>query len=172
MKAVIKICAPILAMAALGAQAQGWYLGASVGVMSNDVGGFDDATNAGLLAGYDFFTREALALSVEAEATTTVSDGDVKFGGAKGDWDIDTQAAYLAALLGNEHFYMKVRYGVLREDVSIDIAGLSADDSDTGGSWGAALGWKVTGNWAVQVDGTMVESDVNYWNLGLRYNFQ
>jgi len=155
----------------MAAQAAGGYLGASVGIMDNNVSGFDDATNAGVLAGYDVYTQDIFTVSLEAELTTTVADGDVNINGLKGDWDVDTQAAYVVARLG-ERFYMKVRYGVLREDVSVKVAGFSQRGSDTGGSWGAALGWMITPQWGVQVDGTLVEADLNYWNAGLKYHFQ
>lgn len=164
------IAGGLLALCPVAAQAEGWYLGATVGLMDVDVSGFDDATNAGLLAGYDIFTRDILAISVEAEATTTVSDGDVKSGAGKGDWDIDTQAAYAAFRLG-EQIYMKVRFGVVRYDLSVNTAGNSFSDSDSGGSWGAALGWMFSEQLGVQAEGTLVDSDINYWNLGLTYRF-
>jgi len=148
----------------------GLYLGPTVGIMNADVGGFDDATNAGILLGYDFFNLELLHISAETEFTTTVSDGDVKISGQKGDWDIDTRGAYLAARLG-ETFYLKVRFGVVWSDVSVKVAGVSASDSDSSGSWGGALGWNLDPNWALQADGTQVDSDVTYWNLGVNYRF-
>jgi hypothetical protein len=160
----------VMALAATSARAGGLYLGASVGVMDNDVKGFDDATNAGFLVGYDVVRFDVVALSVEGELTTTVSDGDVEIFGFKGDWDIDTQAAYVAARVGDT-LYAKARYGILREDVSVS-AGFSQSESDTGGSWGASLGWMITPEFGVQVDGTVVEGDVNYWNAGIVYRFQ
>lgn len=161
----------LLTAASYAAQAEGWYVGASAGVMDADVGGFDEATNAGVLLGYDVFTRDIFSVSLEGELTTTVSDGDVKFGNTNGDWDIDTQAAYVAARLGDT-FYIKVRYGVARADVSVSLTDSTISGNDTGGSWGAALGWMFNKNWGVQADGTMVDSDVNYWNAGIRYQFQ
>lgn len=161
----------LLSLAITPVQAQGWYLGASTGLMDNNVSGFDDATNVGALLGYDLYTRDIFAVSLEGELTTTVSDGDVSIYGLQGHWDIDTQAAYVAARLG-ERFYIKVRYGVLREDATVKVAGTSQSGSDTSGSWGAALGWMLTPQWGVQVDGTLVESDVNYWNIGVKYQFQ
>ena len=161
----------LLTAASSAVQAEGWYVGASVGVMDPNVNGFDNATNAGVLVGYDVYTKDIFAVSLEGELTTTVSDGDVKFGNTKGDWDIDTQAAYVAARLGDT-FYIKVRYGVSRVDVSVSIADSTISGNDTSGSWGGALGWMFNKNWGVQVDGTMVESDVNYWNAGIRYQFQ
>jgi hypothetical protein len=160
----------LMSLAATSARAGGLYLGASLGVMDNDVRGFDDATNAGFLVGYDVVSFDIVALSVEGELTTTISEGDVNINGVKGDWDIDTQAAYVAARVGDT-VYAKVRYGVLREDVSVS-AGFSQSESDSGGSWGAALGWMITPQFGVQVDGTVVEGDVNYWNAGMVYRFQ
>jgi len=161
----------VLSLWACAVQAKGWYLGGSVGLMDNNASGYDDATNAGGLLGYDVYTRDIIAVSLEGEITTTASKGDVSINGVDGDWDIDTQAAYIAARLG-ERFYMKVRYGVLREDASVKIDGVSQSDSDTSGSWGGALGWMLTPQWGIQLDGTMVESNVNYWNLGVKYHFR
>ena len=161
----------LLAAAGCAAQAGGLYMGASAGVMDADIGGFDDATNAGVLLGYDVYTKEIFSISLEGELTTTVSDGDVEFGGLKGDWDIDTQAAYVAARLGDT-FYIKVRYGVARSDVSVSITDSTLNGNDTSGSWSGALGWMFNKNWGLQADGTMVDSDVTYWNAGIRYQFQ
>ncbi len=161
----------VLSLVATAVQAEGWYLGASAGLMNNDVSGFDDATNVGALVGYDLYTRDIFAVSLEGELTTTVSDGDISIYGMRGDWNIDTQAAYVAARLG-ERFYIKVRYGVIREDVSVKAGGISQSGSDTGGSWGAALGWMFTPQWGAQLDGTLVDSDVYYWSLGVKYQFQ
>lgn len=161
----------LIVAASCAVQAEGFYVGASAGVMDADIGGFDDATNAGVLLGYDVYTREIFSISLEGELTTTVSDGDVDFGAVTGDWDIDTQAAYVAARLG-EPFYIKVRFGAARSDVSVSVPGSRINGNDTSMSWGGALGWMFNKNWGVQVDGTMVDSDVNYWNAGIRYQFQ
>jgi Outer membrane protein beta-barrel domain len=161
----------VLSLTAATVQAEGWYAGASAGLMHNNVNGYDDATNVGALLGYDVYTHEILAVSLEGEITTTASKGNVSFNGVHGDWGTDTQAAYIALRLG-ERVYMKVRYGVLREDASVKINGASRSGSDTGGSWGAALGWMLTPQWGVQLDGTLVDSDVYYWNAGVKFRFQ
>ncbi len=153
-------------------QAEGLYIGPSVGLMDIDLDGFDDATNTGVLLGYDIFTHDIFSVSLEGELTTTISDGDVDFGAESGDWDIDTRAGYLAARLGDT-VYMKVRYGVSHSDISVDISGSSFDESDTNGSWGGALGWMLNQNWGIQVDGTMIDiADIAYWNAGITYRFQ
>ena len=152
------------------AQSEGWYLGTSLGVMNADIGGFDDATNAGVLAGYDVFTREIFAASIELEATTTVSDGDVMIGSTKGDWDLDTRAVYAVSRLG-ERFYGKVRFGFLWEDFSVNTDTDSQSDSDSSISWGAAIGWMFSEYLGLQADGTRIDADIHYWNLGLVYRF-
>lgn len=160
----------MLAICSTSANAGGFYLGASAGIVDVDVSGFDDAVNAGILAGYDVYTREVLAVSLEAEFTTTISDGDVKIQGYKGDWDVDTQAAYIA-LRGGERAYIKVRYGVVHNDVTVKVAGFKRSESDTSGSWSGAIGWMFDDHWGIQAEGTMLDSDATYWNLGMKYQF-
>ena len=170
MKYKVRSLLAILAVCSTSVGAGGFYLGASTGIMDADVSGFDEATNAGILAGYDVYTKDIIAVPLEGEFTTTVSDGDVKIQGYKGNWDIDTQAAYIA-VRGGQRAYIKVRYGVVHNDVTVKVAGFRRSESDTSGSWGGAIGWMFTDHWGIQVDGTMVDSDVNYWNLGMKYQF-
>jgi len=160
----------LLVVSSTAVDAGGFYLGASTGIMDASVSGFDEAVNAGVLAGYDVYTREIIAVSLEAEFTTTVSDGDVRILGIKGDWDLDTQAAYIA-VRGGQRAYLKVRYGVVHNDVTVKVAGFRSSESETSGSWGGAIGWMFTDHWGMQLDGTMVDSDVTYWNLGMKYQF-
>lgn len=160
----------LFAICAVAARADGWYLGASAGVVNTNSNGFDDATNAGLLIGYDVYTKDIFATSIETEFTTSVSDGNVKISGTKGSWDVDTQAAYVAFRLG-EKFYIKTRFGVLRSEISLDIAGNSLSDTDSSMSWSGALGWMFNQHLGIQADGTLIDSDTTYWNLGLVYRF-
>ena len=170
MKYKVRSLLAILAAWFTSVDAGGFYLGASTGIMDANVSGFDNALNAGILAGYDVYTKDVIAVSLEAEFTTTVSDGDVKIQGNKGDWDLDTQAAYIA-VRGGQRAYIKVRYGVVHNDVTVKIPGFKRSESDTSGSWGGAIGWMFDDHWGMQVDGTMVDSDVTYWNLGVKYQF-
>lgn len=170
MKCRVRNLLAMLAVCSASVDAGGFYLGASTGAMNADIGGFDPAVNAGVLAGYDVYTKEIIAVSLETEFTTTVSDGDIKIMGTKGAWDINTQAAHVAVRMG-KRAYMKVRYGVVHNDISVKIAGFNRSESDTSGSWGGAIGWMFTEHWGVQADGTLVDSDVTYWNLGVKYQF-
>ena len=159
-----------VAWASVARAAGGLYLGATVGIMDANIGGLDEATNAGVLLGYEFLTRDIVYLSAEAEITTTIADGDVQLADQEGDWDIDTRAVYLSVRLGDT-LYAKVRYGLAWVDVSVDTDRRTVSDSDSGGSWGAAFGWNFSQQWGVQADGVVVDSDVDYWNLGLVYRF-
>lgn len=152
------------------AHAAGGYLGATLGAMDADRGGFDPATNAGVLAGLDLVTLDIFSVSVEAELTATVADGDVSAGQASGSWDIDTRALYCAFRL-EQRFYLKVRFGAAWTDSSATLEGDSVHDSDSTLSWGGALGWKATDRWGIQLDGSMVDTDTTYWNAGLVYHF-
>jgi hypothetical protein len=138
--------------------------------MDANIGGFDEATNAGALLGYEFFNKDIVYVSAEAEFTTTVSDGDAKLSGQKGNWDIDSRAVYLAVRVGDSLF-AKARYGLAWVDVSVDAGGRSLSDSDSGGSWGASFGWNFSEHWGIQAGGVVVDSDVDYWSLGLGYRF-
>jgi len=170
----MRLTKPVVALLLGGcgaaAQAGQVYVGASLGAMDADRSGFDEATNAGLLAGYALYTRDIFSAALEGELTTTVSDGDLKAAGSKGSWDIDTRALYAAFRLG-EGFYMKVRFGFAWTDLSFDYQGASFKDSDSGLSWGGAAGWMISDRWGVQLDGSLVDSDTTYWNAGILYRF-
>ena len=170
MKYILGSFLSLVVMYSATVTAGGFYLGASTGIVDVNVSGFDDATNAGVLVGHDVFTRDVIAVSLEAEFTTTVSDGDVKIQGFRGDWDIDTQAAYVA-IRGGERAYLKARVGAVHNDVTVRVAGFRENETDTSFSWGAAIGWMFTDHWGAQLDGTVVDSDATYWNLGVKYQF-
>lgn len=164
------VAAVLLCGSGLASGGEGAYLGASLGAVDADRSGFDAAVNAGVLAGYGLYAREIFSASVEGELTGTVSDGDLDASGRKGHWDIDTRALYAAFHLG-ERFYMKVRFGFAWSDLSTRFEGRSREDSDSGLSWGGAAGWMMTKHWGAQVDGSLVDSDTTYWNVGVLYRF-
>lgn len=162
---------PVLCLIGSTAMAEGLYLGARVGVMDPDVSGLDDATNAGVVIGYTVGEiNDILSWGFEGEVTTTVSDGDVDVAGFKGDWDIDTQAIYAVFRVG-ETIYGKLRFGALREDVSINVAGVSVDGDDSSFTAGIGAGWRFTDQLAFEAEFTNVESDVNFYSVGVNYSF-
>ncbi|MGD8615850.1 MAG: outer membrane beta-barrel protein [Gammaproteobacteria bacterium] len=163
--AVVLLCS--CSVAAGGERA---YLGASLGAMEAHRQGFDAAVNAGVLAGYAVYRRELFTVSLEGELTGTVSDGDLEASDRKGRWDIDTRGLYAAFRLG-QRFFMKVRFGSAWTDRSTRFEGRSRKDSDSGLSWGGAVGWMIDESWGLQLDGSLVDSDTTYWNGGILYRF-
>ena len=163
---------PALCLVNTAAMAEGPYLGARLGFMDADISGLDSATNIGLIAGYNFgdVADDGMSWGIEAEFTTTVSDGDVDVAGLNGDWDIDTQAIYGVFRIGGD-LYGKVRLGCLREDVSISVAGISADGSDDGLSGGLGGGWQVNEQLSLEAEYTRVEEDVDYYSIGAHFAF-
>lgn len=155
---------------AVPAGAEGVYIGGKIGVMDVDDSAFDDATNAGILLGYEFPASGIASVGFEAEFTTTVSDGDFNAFGVSGDWDIDTQAIYAVVRIGDQ-VYAKGRIGYLNEDVSVSVGNVSADGSDSGGSLGVGFGVRATDRLNIEAEYTKVEEDVDFWSVGVNLYF-
>ncbi len=150
--------------------AQGPYGGIKLGGVDVDTSAFDTATNMGVLLGYDFSSSASLSWGLEAELTTSISDGDYRAFGNQGDWDIDTQALYGVFKFGRE-IYGKVKLGVLREDVSASVGGFSADDTETGTSAGVGVGWWIAPQVAIEAEYTQIEADAAFYSVGANYRF-
>lgn len=153
------------------AAAEGPYVGAKVASMNaDDVSGIslDSATNAGIVLGYEFLAD--YGLGVEAEFTTSVSDGEWSYLGFTGDWDVSTQALYLVSRLGQEA-YLKVKAGWLREDGTVNVLGTEYSGDDTGASFGLGGGYKFNQNVSAEVEWTKIEQDIDAWSAGVNYSF-
>lgn len=162
---------PILCLVGNTAVAEGFYLGAKAGVMKPGISELDDATNIGGVIGYEIGeASDNLTWIVEAEFTTTASDGDVEVLGLSGDWDVDTQALYAGVRVGTD-LYAKLRLGYLRKDVSVSIAGFSADGSDTGASAGIGGGWRLNESVGLEVEYTFIEEDLDFYSFGVNFSF-
>ncbi|HHJ13350.1 MAG TPA: hypothetical protein ENJ79_03105 [Gammaproteobacteria bacterium] len=165
-KTVLAGLLPALGLASGLALAEGPYAGVKIGIMDADVSGFDDATNGALTLGYAFDTGNPdLSWALEAEFSTSLSDGDV----GSGSWDLDTQALYGAVRYGADWFG-KLRVGWLREDLSASVGGLSVSGDDTGLSAGLGIGWG-TGSFSVLAEYTLIEEDIDFYSLGVLYHF-
>lgn len=152
--------------------AQGPYIGGKVmWVDPDDTAGFsfDSATNAGIVLGYEFVPD--YGLGVEAEFTTTVSDGEFSYLNVSGDWDTDTQAIYLVARPGTDTAYFKAKVGYMNSDVSASALGVSVDGDDSDFSWGLGGGYNFTQNISAEVEWTEIQDDVSGWSGGVNYKF-
>lgn len=149
----------------------GPYVGAKTAWLSPDVSGvsFDAAINAGLVLGYVF--EQNFGLAVEAEFTTSISDGKWTYLASSGDFDISTKALYFVARPG-ERAYLKIKAGYLDGDISLKKTGVASFNNDGSGfSWGLGGGFHVTDNFSAEVEWTQVASDIDGLSLGVNYSF-
>ncbi len=161
---------PLLFAGCCTAHAEGFYAGTKVGIMDVDDSAFDEATNGGLLVGYEFSRQGMVSWGAEAEFTTSLSDGDFQAFGISGDWDIDTQALYGVLKYGDQ-FYGKLKLGVLNEDVSASAGSVTVDESDSGLSVGLGAGWRANNRIAIEAEYTQIEEDVAFYSAGVNFSF-
>lgn len=167
------LCMMVAVMAiASPAYAGSPYLGVTLGAMNaDDVRGvsFDGATAMGILGGYDF-GGAGVRPGIEVEFTTTVSDGDFEYAGQRGKWDIDT-ASLFGTLRFGDTYYVKVRAGMVHEEVSAEVMGIELDGDDTGFGGGIGVGLELTDTVNIEGNWTYVEEDLDAWSLGVIANF-
>lgn len=147
------------------------YFGFKAGTMDLDARGFDDASNWAVLLGFTLYDRpDTSSFALEAEYSRSFDDGDVRVGPTRGDWDIETLAAYGAyRTLGS--VFLKAKAGLARWDVSATGpgAGASADDSDV--SFGAGAGLRLSPRTGFEAEYTVIESDIRFLSLGFFSRF-
>jgi len=157
---LIGLIAGILALTAAPghANAADYYYGAKAGQMIPSISGLGNATSIGALMG---FPVNNPSTSIEAELTTTVSDGDIDFYSSLG-WNVTTLAGYFVYRTQASP-YLKLKGGLLYEDVSIDgFYGYSASGTDTGLSFGAGIGWNLANGNKIEIEATVIEADINF----------
>lgn len=164
-------CAAMLAVAAspLSSYAQSlspWYLGLKAGWMDADASNFDEATNLGLYGGYTLHDDASGRFALEGEYTRSISDGDIPGGG----WDIETLALYGAYRTAGPWF-LKIKAGYLDEDISVSAGGSSIAGSDSGLSFGAGGGVRLSNKAAFELEYTVIEEDVNFFSIGYLTHF-
>lgn len=156
-----------------GHRAEGkWMIGAKVAVVQNGQSGFDDSTNIGLLIGYEFARPIGFdgTASIEVEGTTSISDGDIdpdSIFGASGEWDADTIALYFAYRTPGTVFF-KGKLGVLRSEVTSNVAGVSVENDDASLSWGVGLGVRLHEKFNAELEFTddTGDTDLSLISLG------
>ncbi|MCP3925429.1 MAG: porin family protein [Desulfobacterales bacterium] len=149
-----------------------FYVGAKSGYMVIDdiaIASTTNATNGGLLIGYQFESGGYGNIALEGEFTQVISKGDITINGNTGYWEVETAAIYLAYRTPDT-LYFKAKAGMLREDVYISVAGATADGTDTGSSYGFGVGLRAA-NVMLELEYTLVEVDINYISLGLVFHF-
>lgn len=162
------LLASAITMAACGAvQAQdaGVYIGAKGGIFLIDLEEASDPSGAGFLLGYNFGKGPAI------EFEHTKSGGiDVGYGlYSYGTMELETNALYVAYRSEGTAFF-KVKAGILQEDVKVKNYSF-ADESETGLSLGAGVGFNMGDIAQLEAEYTIIEQDASLVSLGLNLRF-
>ncbi|MCO1333605.1 porin family protein [Microbulbifer sp. OS29] len=145
-----------------GVIAEGTYWGAVAGLADFDFSGVDNPVNLGIRTGY---TRSS-GLGVEVEYMGSVFSGEAQVYGRGEDVELQSLAAY-ATYRTEGDWYIKGRLGALYEDVSV---GRKSSD-DFGVSVGAGVGFKLSENYRLELEYTMIEKDIGFWSGGFSVRF-
>lgn len=142
------------------------YVGGKIGLMKPDGGGADDAVNVGVLLGLELHEIPAGSVAIEGELTTTVISGDI---GSNGEWDVTTLAGYGVFRTAGTAFF-KGKLGLVYWDADVDgLGGGSDDDIDL--SFGIGGGYKVSDKASLELEYTIIESDLDFLSVGFTMSF-
>ena len=141
------------------------YIGGKLGLMMVDGSGFDDAINAGILVGIPINQVEVGSFAAEAELTLTLVDGELPGGS---DWDILTLAGY-GVYRSKGPIYFKGKAGLVMWDFNRSGFGGSYDEIDL--SVGIGGGMKLNAKTALELEYTVIESDIDFLSFGFKMNF-
>lgn len=159
-----------LGAASIATAADSFYIGGKVASMDPAVTGFDNATNLGILLGYDLNTSEIVGtLSFETEWTGTASRGSVSTGGS---WETDTLALF-GVYRTPKKFYLKGKAGFLAQNLKTSGAtppGVIANEHGT--AFGVGAGWRFDRSSSIETEYTGTEyagtaQELRY--IGLNY---
>ncbi|WP_444915483.1 porin family protein [Microbulbifer sp. TRSA007] len=160
LKAMAAVTALLCSATAYG---QGAYIGGVFGALDVDARG-ENPLNGGIRAGYTWGS----GWGFEAEVTDSVIDGEFDYYWHDYNYSLATQAVY-ATYRSPGNIYLKGRIGYLHEELEID--NWEKEYSDNGASAGLGAGFKLTDEATLELDYTIIESDVNYWSGSVVYKF-
>ena len=158
------------------------YVGVKTGAMMIGINGVDDITPIGILYGHGISRN----FSVEGEFNFGLSGGDYSGSGGVGEFDLWTLGVYGTYHLPlSDKAYGKAQMGFLYEDkdfvysktfiyTSAPPITITVDDSDTGWglSWGLGGGYKINNRMNVEVEYTIIESDLDFLSIGINYQLR
>ena len=145
----------------------GLYLGVKGGEMniSDDIS-FNNATSVGILLGANI---QDSGLALEGELTTTTSAAEHKTISGS-ELDIYTLAFYgVYRSAGN--FYIKGKAGLIYEYLNVSGFIIPLEGEDIGISLGAGGGFRISNNINLELEYTLIESDIDYVSLGITFGF-
>ncbi|NOX75905.1 MAG: outer membrane beta-barrel protein [Gammaproteobacteria bacterium] len=139
-----------------------WLFGVKTGPMVIDSNGYSDTTNTGVVVGYEIGAVVA-DLALEAEFTTSTSDGKSESQNVSQNVSLDTQALYLAFRTAGP-FYFKAKAGYVNEDLKVG----NTSYSDTGLSYGVGLGLGL-GLAQLELELTTIDTDIVFISVGAQF---
>ena len=157
------------------------YIGVKTGAMMIGINGVDDITPIGLLYSHGISKN----FSVEGEFNFGLAGGDYSGSGGVGEFDLWTLGVY-----GAYHFplgekaYAKGKMGFLYEDKDFAYSktfteftppltrSVDASETDFGVSLGVGGGYKINNRMNVEVEYTIIESDVDFLSIGINYKLR
>lgn len=179
------ICTSSMVIAAeegtfFGKEATGnWQIGLKGATVMNGEQNFDDASNTGVVLGYEFSRSLKVkgSAAVEFEGTASFDDGDIDTNavtGTTGQWDVDTYGLFFA-YRSPGMVYAKGRLGGLHTEVNSKINTVSSDKTtDTSLAFGAGIGVKVGDYGKVELEYTSnagTTNDLEIISLGGIFEF-
>ncbi|MDH3466789.1 MAG: outer membrane beta-barrel protein [Gammaproteobacteria bacterium] len=150
-----------------------WFVGLRAGAAQSGEFAFSDATNAGILLGYQFSRPVGFngSSSIEFEFTTSTSDGNIgrnsEFS-VPGNWDVDTFAVYFAYRTPGT-VYFKGKGGVIKSDINVKLPGQTVGSDDASLALGVGLGLRLledTANVELEFTGASGDNDIDLITLG------
>ena len=154
------------------AQDPGVYIGVKGGSFRVDVTEADtnNPTAKGFVLGYNLGNGPAIEFERNSSDTFSASQYVYYYGNVTAEGEIETTALYFA-YRSEGTFFFKVKGGILKEDVKLNTYGERFNDSDTGLTMGAGLGFNLGNVAQIEAEYTIIEQDVGYLSLGLNLRF-
>jgi OOP family OmpA-OmpF porin len=178
---ILALSLPLTAVAqSTGAQSMGPYLGGSFGMTSVDV--CDDLGFLGLTecddsdTGFKVFGGYRINDNFAAEVGF-VDLGEVTVSGPGGSASVETdgfQFAGLGVIPLNSQFELFAKLGLFMWDVSASGPTGSASDDGNDLMFGAGAAWNFTEQVAARIEWERFDvdgDDVDFWSLGVQFNF-
>jgi len=164
-----------------GQKADGeWMAGIKMSSIQNGRGGYDNASNIGLVLGYQFsrvIGNEGRS-SIEFEMSNSFDNGNVSQNagfGANGDWSKDNLGLYFT-YRGTGSVYFMGKLGFLKSEVMTNLDGMARfTEQDTAFSYGMGVGLHLgkEGNFNLEAEfiGATGTNDMNAISIGGVYLF-
>jgi hypothetical protein len=165
-----------------GQEATGnWLAGLKVTSMQNGRDGYDDASNLGLVLGYQFSREvgDGGSANIEFEFSSSFDDGSVaadKAFSVAGDWNADNIGLFFTyQSVGTVYF--KGKLGLLKSEVNTTLVnGQTFAQDDTNFGYGAGIGIRLgeADNFRLELEflGSNSDNDLGSISLGGLYLFK